>query len=113
MCGIMGILDFDSDVDPRRVRRMSNAPEHRGPDGEGYWTGSHVTLGHRRLAIVDVEGGRQPTTNEDGSIVVVFNGEIYNHRELRRKLAAAGHRFWSQSDTEVIPHLYEEHGLSF
>lgn len=113
MCGIMGIVDYEGEVDPRRVRRMSNALVHRGPDGEGYWTGEHVALGHRRLAIVDVEGGRQPTTNEDGTIVVVFNGEIYNHRELRRKLAARGHRFLSHSDTEVIPHLYEERGLSF
>src|SRR5438128_10425134 len=86
---------------------------HRGPDGEGLWTGRDVGLGMTRLASVDVEGGQQPLASEDGSVKVVFNGEIYNHLELRRRLAQHGHRFRSGSDGEVIPHLYEEHGFDF
>jgi asparagine synthase (glutamine-hydrolysing) len=86
---------------------------HRGPDGEGLWVGDGVALGMRRLAIVDVAGGDQPLVNEDGSIRVVFNGEIYNHLDLRGPLAAGGHRFASETDGEVIPHLYEEMGPDF
>jgi asparagine synthase (glutamine-hydrolysing) len=77
------------------------------------WSAPEAALGCRRLAIVDVEHGSQPTCNEDGTIHVVFNGEIYNHRQLREKLTASGHRFRSNSDVEVLPHLYEEHGLDF
>ena len=88
---------------------------HRGPDGEGtYRSGLQgqigVALGHRRLAIIDVVGGKQPLSNEDGSVWVVFNGEIYNFRDLRRRLEQAGHRFRTQSDTEVLVHLYEDEG---
>ena len=113
MCGIAGIVDFRSPVDPHRLARMANILKHRGPDAEGFWHGRHVGLGCRRLAIVDVAHGHQPTCNEDESIHVVFNGEIYNHRELRRKLLASGHRLRSNSDVEVIPHLYEAYGPNF
>ena len=113
MCGIVGILDFDAPVEPPVVQRMAEMVAHRGPDGEGFWHGEHVMFGSRRLAIVDVPGGRQPTWNEDGTVHVVFNGEIYNHRALRQGLAARGHHFRSYSDVEVLPHLYEERELEF
>jgi asparagine synthase (glutamine-hydrolysing) len=89
---------------------MVAAMEHRGPDGEAVWLGGDVALGMRRLAIVDLEGGQQPLKNENGSVRVVFNGEIYNHRNLRDELVSRGHRFASDTDGEVISHLWEEHG---
>src|SRR5262249_45600894 len=90
--------------------RMCDVIEHRGPDDCGYFIGKGVTIGMRRLSIIDLAGGRQPLANEDASIRVVFNGEIYNYRELRRELVSRGHRFRTDSDTEVIVHLYEEEG---
>jgi asparagine synthase (glutamine-hydrolysing) len=113
MCGIVGIVNFDDLVSPAVVRRMSAAVSHRGPDGEGFWEAPHVALGCRRLAVVDVQGGTQPACNEAGSIQVLLNGEIYNHRELRSRLAIRGHRFRNNSDVDVISHLYEEFGTSF
>ncbi|MFS8641283.1 MAG: asparagine synthase B [Symbiobacteriaceae bacterium] len=95
---------------PAAVGRMLEAMRHRGPDDHGLWVGDAVTLGHRRLAIIDPSGGRQPIANEDGTVRVVFDGEIYNYRELREELAAGGHRFATASDTEVLVHLYEEEG---
>lgn len=92
---------------------MIHAVEHRGPDGFGYFTHSQVGLAHARLSIIDLEGGDQPIRNEDGSIQVVFNGEIFNYLELRERLVAQGHGFYTHSDTEVIVHLYEQHGLDF
>jgi len=89
---------------------MVSAMAHRGPDGAYLWSDGEIALGMRRLAIVDVAGGHQPVLSEDGAIVAVLNGEIYNYRELRRVLEARGHRFRSQVDTEVLPHLYEEYG---
>jgi asparagine synthase (glutamine-hydrolysing) len=89
---------------------MGEAQRHRGPDDGAVWTDGPVGLGHRRLSIIDLDGGRQPMANETGSVRVVFNGEIYNYQELRRSLRARGHRFATQSDTEVIVHLYEEEG---
>lgn len=86
--------------------------EHRGPDGEGYYTNRNITLGHRRLSIIDLKTGDQPIYNEDGSIVVVYNGEIYNFLELRTELEKRGHRFTTSSDTEVIVHAYEEYGVN-
>ena len=91
---------------------MTRALAHRGPDGEGYYRGARIALGHRRLSIVDIEGGRQPITNEDDSLVLVCNGEIYNSPSLRAELLRRGHRFRTATDVEVILHLYEEHGLS-
>ncbi len=111
MCGLAGILSLgDRPVWPEEVRAMCSALAHRGPDDEGYFLGRGVGLGMRRLSVIDVETGRQPVRNEDGSIVAVFNGEIYNHAELRSDLERRGHRFTTATDTEVIVHLYEERG---
>lgn len=92
------------------VRRMCGRIVYRGPDDEGYYTGTHCSMGMRRLSIVDLSGGHQPIGNEDGTVWVVFNGEIYNHEELRRGLEGRGHRYKTRSDTETIVHLYEEYG---
>lgn len=112
MCGIAGVrfTDWRRPVEPDRLRAMAGAIAHRGPDGEGTFCAPGIGLAHRRLAIVDLEGGRQPLGNEDGSVQVVFNGEIYNYRELRRELEARGHRFATDSDTENLVHLYEDLG---
>jgi asparagine synthase (glutamine-hydrolysing) len=112
MCGICGVLSLDRDVPPRAVLdSMTAAITHRGPDETGSWIGEGIGLGHTRLKIIDLSSAaHQPMANEDGTLRIVFNGEIYNYRELRRKLAAGGHPFLSQSDTEVILHLYEETG---
>jgi asparagine synthase (glutamine-hydrolysing) len=111
MCGICGIVQFDGGVvEPQTVHRMADTLWHRGPDDSGYHFEPSVGLGHRRLSIIDVKGGRQPVSNEDESVWVIFNGEIYNHLELRSILEAKGHTFRTRSDTEVIVHLYEELG---
>lgn len=110
MCGIAGTVGFS---DPDLVRRMTDLLFYRGPDDEGLYQGNQVTLGARRLSIIDVEDGHQPMANEEGSVVVVCNGEIYNHLSLRRDLELAGHRFRTHCDTEVLAHLYEQHGLEF
>ncbi len=126
MCGIAGAVwnDADKAVERATLQRMIDVLRHRGPDGEGVYLaegrvqpGSDfapgVALGHRRLAIIDVAGGQQPLANEDGSVWIVFNGEIYNFRDLRRRLEGAGHQFRTHSDTEAIVHLYEEEGPEF
>jgi asparagine synthase (glutamine-hydrolysing) len=115
MCGIYGILSLSGaqQHEPAVLSRMGKAMIHRGPDDEGSFTDSQMLLGMRRLSIIDVSGGHQPLTNEDGSIVVVCNGEIYNYRELRQRLQADGYRFRTHSDTEVIAHLYEDVGDKF
>src|SRR5690242_16952451 len=111
MCGIAGYVAAGARVvDPGLVEVMCNALQHRGPDGFGYFRQGPVALGHRRLSIIDVGGGAQPLGNEDGSIQIVFNGEIYNYQELREELVKKGHRFRTDSDTEVLVHLYEEEG---
>lgn len=112
MCGIAGFVGIaiPRHVAGLRVRAMCDAITHRGPDADGYHVASGVALGMRRLSIIDVSGGQQPISNEDGSITVVFNGEIYNHRTLRRELEASGHSFRTRSDTEVLVHLYEDFG---
>ena len=112
MCGIAGILKFDSRerAEMERLRRMSAVLAHRGPDGQGSIADGQIGMAHRRLAIVDVAAGAQPMSNEDRSIWIVFNGEIYNHAELRPALEARGHRYRTRSDTETILHLYEEEG---
>lgn len=110
MCGIAGVVGAAQDEDRRAVRAMMAALRHRGPDGEGMYADERALLGSRRLAIIDLPGGRQPMKNERGTIHVVFNGEIYNFMELRRDLTARGHRFASQSDTEALVHAYEEYG---
>ena len=111
MCGISGIFDrAGTPVDKELLERMTMAIRHRGPDGEGYFVDGGFGIGHRRLSIIDVEGGSQPISNEDGTLQVVFNGEIYNYIELREELLAFGHRFRTLSDTEVIVHAYEQWG---
>jgi asparagine synthase (glutamine-hydrolysing) len=112
MCGIAGRLAFDPRVvqHPDRITAMRDALEHRGPDGAGVWIDGPIALGHRRLAIVDVPSGQQPMCNEDGTVWVVFNGEIYNHADLRPELMAQGHCYRTRSDTETIVHLYEACG---
>lgn len=112
MCGIAGIWNYRTGrpADPSRLVAMTRLIAHRGPDGEGYYWGPGPGLGHRRLSIIDLEGGRQPMCNEDGTIWVVFNGEIYNYPELREQLLRRGHKFVSRSDTEAIVHLYEDMG---
>ncbi|HEY8505648.1 MAG TPA: asparagine synthetase B, partial [Gemmataceae bacterium] len=112
MCGIAGILYADPGraADVAALRAMASAVAHRGPDAEGFLTEPGVGLAHRRLSIIDLTGGDQPIGNEDGSVQVVFNGEIYNYRSLRAGLEARGHRFRTGSDTEVLVHLYEEEG---
>jgi asparagine synthase (glutamine-hydrolysing) len=112
MCGIVGIVNLNSgeSIDEMRLTCMRDVLRHRGPDGEGLFVNGPVGLGHRRLAIVDVAGGHQPMANEDESVWVVLNGEIYNHAALRPGLQAKGHRYRTSSDTETILHLYEEEG---
>ena len=104
MCGIAGIFHYErvKPVDPRRVERMADALAHRGPDGSGVWTAPGVGLGHRRLSVIDLEGSPQPMHSADGRAVIVFNGEIYNYRELRRELIQDGAQFHTDGDTEVI-----------
>nr|MDQ6914666.1 asparagine synthase (glutamine-hydrolyzing) [Actinomycetota bacterium] len=113
MCGIAGIHAPGGDADPQLVAAMVRRLVHRGPDGDGFFDAPGIALGMRRLAIVDPEHGHQPLRDESGAVVAVFNGEIYNHAELRAGLEARGHRLRSGSDGEVIPHLYEEHGPGF
>ena len=113
MCGIAGILrQSGAPVGVEELRLMTDAIVHRGPDDEGFWTAPGIGLGMRRLSIIDVASGHQPIGNEDGSVQVVANGEIYNFRELRRELEGKGHVFSCGSDIEVIVHLYEEHGAA-
>ena len=112
MCGICGTYNFaGAPVTPHLVQGMTDVLRHRGPDGDGYFIKGPIGLGHRRLSIIDLDGGSQPITNENGTLHVVFNGEIYNFVELRQELQARGHLFTTRSDTEVIVHGYEEWGL--
>src|SRR5438034_7425741 len=113
MCGICGVVSASGSVDLERVARMSATLVHRGTDSFGEFSDGAAALAARRLSIIDLETGDQPIANEDGTLHVVQNGEIYNYRELRRELERAGHRFRTQGDTEVLLHLYEEHGDGF
>ena len=113
MCGICGVVQADSQVTETLLRTMNDTIHHRGPDGEGYYVCDAVGLAMRRLAIIDVGGSEQPLYNEDKSIVVVFNGEIYNYRALRQDLINKGHQFRTDGDGETIVHLYEEYGQDF
>src|SRR5262245_35203573 len=109
MCGIAGIVGGWPDA-RSTVERMLSSLRHRGPDGAAVQHARGAVLGHQRLSIIDLEGGRQPIGNEDGTKWIVCNGEIYNYRELTEELLALGHRFATRSDTEVVLHLYEEYG---
>jgi len=113
MCGIAGIFDLRgrNEVDRGLLRRMTDILHHRGPDGDGFYYAPGIGLGHRRLAIVDLATGDQPLFNEDGSVCVVYNGEIYNFQPLMAELTALGHVFRTRCDTEVIVHAWER-GLS-
>lgn len=112
MCGIAGIFHLETakPVDPVRVQAMIDAMPHRGPDGTGVWIAPGIGLGHCRLSIIDIAGGAQPMANQDGSLIVTYNGEIYNFPEIRAELEARGHQFRSHSDTEVILHAYRQWG---
>ena len=112
MCGIAGIVDIvgQQPIDSALLHRMTDRLAHRGPDGSGFYITHGVGFGHRRLAIIDVAGGQQPLFNEDGTVSITFNGEIYNYQELMAELERKGHRFKTRSDTEVIVHAWEEWG---
>src|SRR5215469_4044301 len=110
MCGIAGFLLRNGEAKAADVRLMTDVIRHRGPDDEGIYTDGPCGIGMRRLAIIDLNTGHQPISNEDGSVWIVFNGEIYNYQELRELLKSKGHVFKTQTDTEVIVHLYEEYG---
>src|SRR3989440_5539457 len=110
MCGIVGKVSVEGVVDGELVASMCEVIRHRGPDSQGVFADEGVGLGVRRLRVIDLETGDQPIFNEDRSVVVVLNGEIYNYRELRHELAQRHHRFGTRSDTEVIVHLYEDYG---
>ncbi len=106
MCGLSGFTWSDKTL----IKKMADILAHRGPDGEGFYIDENISLGHRRLAVIDLsEKARQPVFNEDSSLAVICNGEIYNYQELRQSLISKGHKFYTQSDTEVIPHLFEEY----
>src|SRR5438128_9516973 len=112
MCGISGLLYHDSGHRPERrvIEAMTDALAHRGPNERGCYVDGPVALGNRRLSIIDVAAGHQPMCNEDGTVWITNNGEIYNYAELGEELRARGHRFQTRCDTEVILHLYEEAG---
>jgi asparagine synthase (glutamine-hydrolysing) len=114
MCGIAGLFhpDVPKPVEPARIRAMADTLAHRGPDGSGVWTAPGVGLGHRRLSIIDLEGGAQPMVSADGALAVTYNGEIYNFREVRAELEGLGHAFATQSDTEVILAAWRQWGPS-
>ena len=105
MCGIAGVISIKRE---NAIRGMIEAIDHRGPDGTGFYEDDYVSLGHARLSIIDLEGGAQPISNEDDTLHLVCNGEIYNSPELRKELTSKGHRFKTSTDVEVILHLYEE-----
>lgn len=113
MCGIAGVFHRGGAIDEQRLEQMNACLAHRGPDSEGVYRDGPVGLAHRRLSIIDPSAGHQPVFNEDETVSVVFNGEIYNYLSLRNSLSTAGHQFATETDTEVLVHLYEEHGPSF
>jgi asparagine synthase (glutamine-hydrolysing) len=111
MCGIAGIVDFSSTENKTvLLEKMIQIIRHRGPDAKGFYENGPVGLGHARLSIIDLNTGDQPVYNEDRSVCVVFNGEIFNYPDIRSELVEKGHVFYTSSDTEVLVHLYEEYG---
>src|SRR5579859_3788820 len=112
MCGIAGVLYADPSRPPKRsvLEAMGRQIAHRGPDADGFLIEPGIGLVHRRLSIIDLAGGDQPIPNEDGSIQIIYNGEVYNFESLQKDLENKGHRFQTRCDTEVIVHLYEEEG---
>lgn len=115
MCGFVGFVNSEQnkELNEKYIRGMADKIVHRGPDSDGYYVDGDISLGFRRLSIIDLAGGDQPIYNEDGNMVLVYNGEIYNHNELREELVAKGHIFKTKSDSEVILHGYEEYGPAF
>jgi len=113
MCGIAGVFSDENITNERNLKRMNACLSHRGPDSEGFHCEGSVGIAHRRLSIIDPSTGQQPIFNEDETVAVVFNGEIYNYTSLRNSLSTVGHNFTTDTDTEVLVHLYEEYGLSF
>src|SRR5215471_9157180 len=113
MCGFTGLVDLRSERPVREdlLRAMNGSIAHRGPDGDGFHFEPGVGFGHRRLSIIDLEGGKQPLYNEDNTVVVTYNGEIFNFKEVEKELLARGHRFRTRCDTEVIVHAWEEWGV--
>src|SRR5262245_50116593 len=112
MCGICGVVGGEPHRERGWVRAMARAIAHRGPDDEGFFEDDHACLGNRRLAIIDLQRGHQPLSNEDGTLWITVNGEIYNYRELRSELESAGHQFRTSTDTEVVLHLVEAKGAA-
>ncbi|MBN1348681.1 asparagine synthase (glutamine-hydrolyzing) [candidate division KSB1 bacterium] len=112
MCGIYGMFDFHHShkIERKQVKDVIDVMQHRGPDEDGIYTNAHIALGHKRLSIIDLSTGKQPLFNENQTLCIIFNGEIYNFKEIRRSLEAKGHRFRTNSDTESIIHAYEEYG---
>src|SRR6476659_2429700 len=111
MCGIAGFVTLTPTTAPEGVLRgMTDIIAHRGPDDSGYYRDAFASLGHRRLSIVDLSTGQQPMFNEDGRLCVIYNGEIFNHAQVRPALESAGHQYRTKSDTETILHAYEEYG---
>ncbi|NOZ68285.1 MAG: asparagine synthetase B, partial [Deferribacteres bacterium] len=112
MCGIAGIFNLyeDRDISLDTLKRMAAIMRHRGPDGTGFYRDKRAGLAHTRLSIIDLQGGRQPIHNEDKTVWITFNGEIFNYIELRKILEDKGHRFYTRTDTEVIIHMYEAYG---
>ena len=111
MCGIVGFVNSNSRAANREIlERMNACIVHRGPDEDGFYVNENVALAMRRLAIIDLKGGQQPIFNENKSSVIVFNGEIYNFQEVKKDLESRGHQFYTNCDTEVILHLYDEYG---
>ena len=111
MCGIVGFVSKNSSEKDRTIlEKMNEAIAHRGPDDDGFYLGEGVALGMRRLSIIDLAGGKQPIHNADKTKWIVFNGEIYNYQQLREDLEKRGHKFYTNSDTEAIVHLYDEYG---
>src|ERR1700730_6150681 len=112
MCGIAGYVGLEKTTDREKLlKQVASGLRHRGPDDEGYFVQPEVGLAARRLSIIDLAGSHQPISNEDGTVHVVFNGEIYNYVELRRDLEKRGHELRTQGDTETLVHLYEDHGV--
>src|SRR5512134_2320745 len=112
MCGIAGVIDLEFQREPDRalLEAMNVVQRHRGPDGSGIHVEPGIGFAHRRLSIIDVASGQQPLTNEDGTVVVIYNGEIYNFQDLTQELLGRGHRFRTHCDTEAIVHAWEEWG---
>jgi len=107
MCGIAGIVNFKEEADIKRIKSMCDCMQRRGPDAEGIYIKDNIALGHRRLSVIDIESGNQPMFSDDGNIVIVFNGEIYNFKKLRNELESLSQKFSTKSDTEVIIKGYE------